>query len=52
MEAAAAEAGQLTDQLEDDMRQSLFGMEEGCHDVLNGGDLWDDERVNVEELFV
>jgi len=42
----------LADELEDDTRESLFGMEEGRHDVLNGGELWDDERVNVEELFV
>ena len=52
MEAAAAEAGRLADELEDDTRESLFGMEEDRHDVLNGGELWDDERVHVEELFV
>jgi hypothetical protein len=52
MEAAGAEAERLADELEDDTRESLFGMEEGRHDVLNGGELWDDERVNVEELFV
>jgi hypothetical protein len=52
LESAAAEAEQLADELEDDTRQSLFGMEEGREDALNGEELWEDERVDVEELFV
>ena len=52
MEVAVAEAGWLADGLEDDTGHSLFGTEEGRHDVLNGEELWDDERVDVEELFV
>ena len=52
MEAAVTEAGRLVDELEDDTGLSLFGTEEGRHDVLNGEELWDDERVDVEELFV
>ena len=47
MEIAAAECGGLADEHEDDTGQSLFGTAEGCHDVLNGAELFDDERIDI-----
>ena len=52
MEIATAEGGGLVDEHEDDTGQSLFGTAEGCYDMLNGAELFDDEQVDIEELFV
>ena len=52
MEAVAMEAGRLADEVEDNTRHSLFGTGERQQDVLNGEELWDDERIDVEELFL
>lgn len=52
LEAATAEVAAMTGQREALSTRSVFGTEEGRRDVLNGDELWEDERVDVEELFV
>jgi hypothetical protein len=51
LEAAAIEAAKTRDET-DETGRSIFGTEDGRGDVLRGDELWDEEAVNVEELFV
>jgi hypothetical protein len=52
LEAAAGAVEKLREEVNESSGQSVFGTEDGRRDALSGDDLWEDEGINDEELFV